>query len=176
MITEIAVLEDPSALRTWFPALSGRSGNPWHHLPFTSLRLQGSAKAYEPSPLFPISEYFHSVHLCLDTECLDTVAGDVFSAHTDVLPTHMSGGSVLPLVWTAWPRRKMNSNCNMSFRRWMEVRGSMVLWAVFQSFAHQLHDIAAFVSQCLQTEWNQGCKPENQIHVLCWLMTDSRKR
>lgn len=26
MITEIAVLEDPSALRTWFPALSGSSG------------------------------------------------------------------------------------------------------------------------------------------------------
>lgn len=144
MITEVAVLEDPSALRTWFPALSGSSGI---FVTSFTIYLQGSAKAYEPSPLFPISEYFHSIHLSLDTECLDTVAGGVFNAHffNDVLPSHKSGESILPLIWAAWLRRKMNSNCFMSFRRWMEVRGKMVLWAVFQGLAHQLHDIAAFV-------------------------------
>lgn len=82
MITEIAVLRGPSALGTWFPALSGTSGVIiyWHHLLLT-LGLQGSAKACEPAPLSPIPEYFHSIHLCLDTECLNTVAG-VFPRHT----------------------------------------------------------------------------------------------
>lgn len=175
MITEIAVLRGPSALGIWFPALSGTSGVIiyWHHLLLT-LRLQGSAKACEPAPLSPIPEYFHSIHLCLDTECLNTVAG-VLSRHTDALLSHLPSQSLLPLVWTAWPRRKMSTDCMMSFRRWMEVRGSIVLWAVLQGLAHQLHEIAAFVPQCLQTELNQVCKPENCIHVLCRLMTDSIK-
>lgn len=155
------------SLSTQFPALSGSSGvsvTPFTiHLPGP----QGSARAYEPPPLSPIPEYFHSIHLCLDTECLNAVAGGVLKAHWQEgassrwYEQHDHQGR-----WT------VTALCSSEDGwRWEGIS----FCELFQGLAHLLHDIAAFVPQCLQIELNQGCKPEHRIHVFCRLMTDSIK-
>lgn len=130
MITERAVLEDPSALRSWFPALSGSSG-----ISVTSFTVYLAEAPSKCQSLWTISPLSHlrtfSFHPSLPGHRVPEHCGrGCFQCTLMFLPSHMSGGSILPLGWTVWPRRKMNSNCIMSSRRWMGVRGNMVLWAV----------------------------------------------